>query len=142
MKFYTGDPQILGMKAQNLVMWETWHLELVHILYTTWALNPADVVAAHLLSHSRLPMKSGITLNYRHRVLGQPATDGSSQKGKNIPTVKSSVEQHCSDVPVSQEESVNTGHNQFLFSTSQTVLYVLEPLILLTFLPGYLSSFN
>ena len=142
MKFHTGDTQILGMKAQNSVIWETWHLKLVHTWHTAWALKPADIVAAHLLSHNGLLMKSGITQNYLHRVLGQPATDCSSQKGKNIPTVISSVEQHRGNVPVSEEKSVKTGHKQFLFSTSQTVLYVFEPLTLLSFLPGLFSSFN
>jgi hypothetical protein len=113
---------VLGMTAQNLVIWEIWHLELVHTWHTVWALKPADVVAAHLLSHNGLQMKSGITLNYLHRVLGQPARDWSSQKGKNIPTVISSVEQHRGNVPVSQTESVNTGQKQFLFSTSQSPL--------------------
>jgi len=142
MKFHTGDVQILGIKAQNSVIWETWHLELVHTWHTAWAVKPADVVAAHLLSHNGLLMKSGITLNYLHSVLGQPATDWSSQKGKKIPTVISSVEQYRGNVPVSQEESVNTGHKQFLFSTSQTVRYILVPLTLLSFLPGLFSSFN
>jgi hypothetical protein len=87
-------------------------------------------------------MKSGITLNYLHRVLGQPATDWGSQQGKNILTVISSVEQHHANVPVSQEESANNGHKQFLFSTSQTILYALQPLTLLSFLPGFLSTFN